>query len=134
MLGADSEAQSGRLLLALLIIALVGKKHRCKSDTTCNSWSMSLFKEVMKIDFEKDLIIGCIPVEHMSSAPTDQSPCIIEGCQLCKALIWVSEKKIELRKNKKAKIFCFICLVDEVIKQGKNPKDILLRDIGKKTH
>jgi hypothetical protein len=88
----------------------------------------------MKIDFEKDLIIGCIPVEHLSSAPTDQSPCIIEGCQLCKTLIWVSEKKIELRKNKNAKIFCFICLVDEVIKQGGSPQDILLHDIAQEAH
>lgn len=84
----------------------------------------------MKIDFENDSIAGCIPVSHMANAPIDQSPCVIEKCIMCDQDMWVSEKKRNMRKHQNIKIFCFICIVQQQIKNGIHPNDIDLVNIN----
>ena len=71
------------------------------------------------IDFKKYALVGCIPKIHSPLPPTDQSPCVLEGCPMCSEPMWVSEMEREWRKeNDLIKIYCFVCLVRESVRQG----------------
>lgn len=70
-------------------------------------------KKPLKLEFNKCMYVGCIPVEAHPTHPTDQSPCIVERCPHCNKFIWVSKNKRELREEGEGwiKIYCFPCLV-----------------------
>lgn len=74
----------------------------------------------MKIDFSKYTFIGCIPIKACTTHPTDQSPCIIKTCGLCKEQMWVSQKKRLMKKRNptKVRIYCLLCLHKEAVAQG----------------
>ncbi len=84
----------------------------------------------MKLDIDKYIYVGCIPVEAHPHRPEDQSFCIKRDCPHCKRSMWVSEKKrmIEEADPKRVKVYCFECLAIGAYHQGMEPE---LFDIGK---
>lgn len=85
-------------------------------------------KSVLKLDTDKYLYGGCIPVEYHPERPTDQSFCIVEKCPHCHHDMWVSERKRAMRETMPSfKIYCFICLVIAAKVAGIEPE---LMDIG----
>jgi hypothetical protein len=77
----------------------------------------------MKIDFDRNVVIGCIPKSVMRIAPHDQPGCKIEKCPSCKQDIWVSTLKKEASTKPNSILCCWICIVKEQIRQGINPGD-----------
>lgn len=75
------------------------------------------------IDFDKNVIIGCVPLSAFKTAPDDQPGCILEKCPLCKLDMWVSTLKRKARKNPNSKLYCWICIVKDQIRQGIKPGD-----------
>lgn len=86
--------------------------------------------EPIKLDIDKYIYVGCIPVYVSPVQPTDQSPCIKRACPYCKQEMWISEKKrkLEAKHPKKVKVYCLQCLAIGACSQGYDPE---LFDIGK---
>ena len=84
----------------------------------------------MKLDIEKYIYVGCIPVYASPEMPTDQSFCIKRDCPHCKRSMWVSEKKrmIEESDPERVKVYCLECLAIGAWTDGMEPA---LFDIGK---
>lgn len=84
----------------------------------------------MKLDIDKYIYVGCIPVEDCPEMPTDQSFCIKRNCPHCHAPMWVSEKKrrIEEADHDRVKVYCLECLAIGAFNEGMEPE---LFDIGK---
>lgn len=84
----------------------------------------------LKLNVDKYVYIGCIPVEVHPEHPGDQSPCIKADCPHCKESMWVSERKrqIKAKIGKSAKIYCLKCIAIACMEQGITPE---LCDIGK---
>lgn len=85
---------------------------------------------LMKLDLDKYLYIGCIPVRAQKDMPPDQSKCIKEICPNCNGAMWVSEKKLLVRKQdpKRNVIYCLLCIAFAAYNQG---YDMELFDISK---
>ena len=84
----------------------------------------------MKLNIEKYIYVGCIPVYASPEMPTDQSFCIKRDCPHCKRSMWVSEKKrmIEESDPKRVKVYCLECILIGAWTDGMEPE---LFDIGK---
>ncbi len=84
----------------------------------------------MKLEVDKYIYVGCIPVEAHPTHPTDQSPCTKVDCPHCKRAMWFSEKKRKIQENcpRKVKVYCLECLAIRAFNQGMEPA---LFDIGK---
>ncbi len=84
----------------------------------------------MKLDIEKYIYVGCIPVYASPEMPTDQSFCIKRDCPHCKRSMWVSEKKrmVEESDPERVKVYCLECLTIGAWTDGMEPE---LFDIGK---
>lgn len=68
---------------------------------------------------------------HAKKPPTDQSHCILLRCPLCHLKMWVSERKLKMKKeNKNSKLYCFTCILKELIAQGYDPKEVELLNIN----
>lgn len=91
-----------------------------------------LSKKPLKLNMSKWVYIGCIPRYASPIAPQDQSPCVTAECPHCKRLMWVSEKKRQLKESlgKKAKIYCLECLARAAHAQG---LETIIYDIGGKS-
>lgn len=90
-----------------------------------------MVQKMKKINFYKNMIIGCIPCDVLENAPTDQSPCIKSECPLCEKSMWLSEKKIEKAKNLNVFVACFLCIANEAKNQGMDLKNFELADFTK---
>lgn len=90
---------------------------------------MNYTLEPMKLEINKYIYVGCIPVHACPEHPTDQSPCIKMDCPYCKREMWVSKKKREIlyKDPKRVKIYCLECLAVGAWSQGYDPE---LFDIG----
>jgi hypothetical protein len=84
----------------------------------------------MKMEIDKYIYVGCIPVYAHPQRPSDQSFCIKRDCPHCKKSMWVSEKKrrIEEADPERVKVYCLECLAIGAMEQGYEPE---LFDIGK---
>lgn len=84
----------------------------------------------LKMNTDKYLYVGCIPVYASPERPTDQSYCVQRDCPHCKRSMWVSEKKrmIEEADPDRVKVYCLECLAIGALNQGLEPE---LLDIGK---
>lgn len=82
----------------------------------------------MKIDFDKKMYIGCMPVWAHPARLTDQSHCEIWECPGCNKNMWVSEKKRAYQAtHKDVEIYCLHCLAHAAYLQGFTPE---LQDIS----
>lgn len=83
------------------------------------------------IDFDNNIIVGCIPVNSHPTHPPDQKGCIIEPCEICTVDIWVSKLKRKYRKNKKnVQIYCFMCIQQSILEQDIDLYNLELVDIN----
>ena len=78
----------------------------------------------MKMDIDKYIYVGCIPVYACPEQPKDQSPCVKIDCPHCNRSMWFSEKKRKIRDfcPKKVKVYCLECLAIGAMNQGYEPE------------
>jgi len=84
------------------------------------------------IDFENNMVMGCIPIADLPQAPQDQQKCEAHPCPMCNAPMWVSEFKRAWIKEAPNRIMrCFRCIIDSHVANGGNVDDIDLLDATK---
>lgn len=83
----------------------------------------------MSIDFDNDVIMGCIPIEDLPQAPKDQQKCEEHPCQICDKPMWVSEfKRAWIADKPNRRMYCFRCIIAAQLSQGINPRDTDITD------
>lgn len=77
------------------------------------------------IDFDKYMVMGCVPIEQLPQPPPDQNKCEAEPCPLCKKPMWVSEfKRYWIKQHECRRMYCFVCIINDQLAQGLDPRDL----------
>ncbi len=86
---------------------------------------------LVKIKFDENLIIGCVPVYVSPDHPIDLSPSIKRKCPSCLRLMWVSLKKRRYMKaHPRTRAYCLKCCHDSALAQGLDAEMIDIGDIS----